>query len=487
MEYKELSSISASLESYTPFGLSRTESRNIFCALSRSKAQVLELSYQHHHEGSIRFIQTAAPCPTHIPSQDVEKNWNVIYDRAERRHRNEIQLNPLLVPEILAQTELTFALTVAKFAPPLLNRKGLHLACLSNYGGCDIVFKNFTERTWKVVCCLSKIWTEHRLPKYPKKIEEYVGLTNYVADTQLTALSWSSDISEDELQLCVISAAGTVAFIQLKIEAEQDDMAASVQFEKDIGLRKVNLLEFITFVDKQMKRHSFLIAGDLVGNVALYRVCIAAEENVNDLVEVAYLWSDGDRIRADGLKWTFDVRTEAFTVLYCKGPHVFCHLLTITGKPLSHCIQHVHGLFITSTLFVTLLFFPCSLIQFSLLLCRHSSSDFDNVSNRNPWWPHNTYQFRDKKQNNSYKWDAHSTGDQFIEVRPVWISRFHQQRISNVCTLYQRGIVIARLNPNTLISLIISFLSRFLFIRCLFLLFHHSHTTISSTASPPPY
>lgn len=350
MEFKELSSISASLDCYIPFGLSRVESCNIFCALSLTKAQILELSYQHHHEGNTRFIQTSASCPKHIPSQDIEKNYNVIYDRADRLQQNQLQLDPTLLPEILTQDDLTFALVSAKFAPPLLNRKGLHLACLSNYGGCEIIFKNFTERTWNPVCFLSNMWSAHHLSKYPKKIETYENLSKYVVETHLTALSWNSDTSEDELQLCVISASGTVAFIQLEINVEQNNLSTSIQFEKEIGLRKVNLFELITFVDKQMKKHSFLVAGDLTGNTVLYRVCFDSRGTINDLLEVAYLWNANDRIRADGFKWSFDMQTGAFVVLYCKGSHVFCHLLTIAGKPVSHSIHYINGLFITGAL-----------------------------------------------------------------------------------------------------------------------------------------
>lgn len=350
MEYKELSSISANLESYIPFGLNRCDESNIFCAITRTKAQVLELSYQHHHEGSVRFIQSSVSYPSHVPSQDIQKDYTSIYEGAEMKYRNEIQLNPLLIPEMLLQTELTYALVAARFAPRIINQNGLHLATLSNYGGCEIAFKTFGERTWNSACALSQFWTAHCQQNYPVTIVDCVTLRKYVADTQLTALCWNNGISEDELQLCTISASGILAFIRLEvpseIQPESKGMLPQILFEQSTDLIKVNMMEWITFIDKQMKKHSFVVVADVVGDVALLR--IDATNDAIDNVQVgANLWNEGDKIRAEGLKWSFDMKSEQFIIVYCKGSHVFCHLLSKSGKPLAHSVHYIEGLFIT--------------------------------------------------------------------------------------------------------------------------------------------
>lgn len=346
MEYKELSSISANLESYIPFGLKRCDECNIFCAITRTKAQILELNYQHHHEGSIRFIQTSVSYSSHVPSQDIAKDCTSIYQRAEIKYRNEIQLNPLLIPEMLLQTELKFALVAARFAPRILNQNGFHLVTLSNYGGCEIAFKTFGERTWNSVCVVSQFWTAHCRQKYPEKIVDYSILEKYVSETQLTALCWNSAISEDELQLCIISASGILVFIQLEIQS--NGILPRVLFEKDIDLHKVNMLEWITFIDKQMEKHSFVVVADVVGDVTLFHISFeTGNDRINDVKDGVSLWKEGDKIRADGLKWLFDIKSEQFIIVYCKGSHLFSHLLSKSGKPVSHSIHYIEGLFIT--------------------------------------------------------------------------------------------------------------------------------------------
>lgn len=354
MEYKELSSITANLETYLPFGVDRIEESNVFCAVSRSKAQILELNYQHHHDGNIRFIQTSVPYPKHIPSQDIAKDWNSIYNRAEGRHRNEMQLDPMLVPEILNQTELTFAMITARFAPRLLNRNGYHLACLSNYGGCEVQFKRIGGRSWTIVCNLSGFWSGHCRRKYERTLHDFAALRKYVSDTHLTALCWNNSITEDELQICVVNALGTVAFIQLMVnnDADEHQSVANILLEKDTNLKKVNMLEWITFHDKQMKKHSFVVVGDLVGDVTIFPVEFSAAKGAAnvlvDLKKGINLWKESDSIRADGIKWKYHVKAEQLVLIYCKGSHVFAHVLSKTGKPLSHCKHHIDGLFITS-------------------------------------------------------------------------------------------------------------------------------------------
>lgn len=352
MEYKELSSISANLESYIPFGLNRCDESNTFCAITRTKAQILELSYQHHHEGSIRFIQSSVSYPPHVPSQNIEKDYTSIYEGAELKYRNEIQLNPLLIPELLLQSELTYALVAARFAPRILNRNGIHLATLSNYGGCEIAFKAFGERTWNSACVLSQFWTTHCQSNYPVTIVDCATLRKYVSDTQLTALCWNNAISEDELQLCAISASGILSFIRLEVpsdgQSESKEILPQILFEQEIDLNKVNMMEWITFIDKQMDKHSFVVLADVVGDVTLLRIGFdAANDAINNIEVAANLWNEGDKIRAEGLKWSFDMKSEQFIIVYCKGSHVFCHMLSKSGKPLAQSIHYVEGLFIT--------------------------------------------------------------------------------------------------------------------------------------------
>lgn len=349
MEYKEISAISTSLETYLPFGISRINVGEVFCAVSRTKAQILELNYQHHHDGSVRFIQSSAPLPAHIPSQDNAKDSNKIYTQASASERSEMQLNPLLVPEVLNQNELTFAMVATKFAPRYLARNGFHLVCLSNYGGCDVLFKHNVERLWTRVCCLSQIWSAHCRQKYEEPLQRFDDLRKYVDDTRWTALSWDNSICDgQQWRLWAINALGTLILVRLKeiSDGGEREMAAEILLETETTMKKVNLLECITFVDEQNEKHTFIVTGDVVGNVMLFPV-ICHGENI-ELGPAIDLWNEGDKIRADGLRWTYDSKSKQILLLYCKGSHVFVHLLDKSGGALAHCIQYIEGLAITS-------------------------------------------------------------------------------------------------------------------------------------------
>lgn len=350
MEYKELSTITANLETYLPFGLVRNEDGNIFCAISRTSAQILELNYQHHHDGPIRFIQTSVAQPTHMPSKDIAKDYNGIYGGAESRHRNDMQLDPILIPKVLHQAELTFAMIAARFAPRLPKQNGYYLACLSNYGGCNVMFKKVAERSWTTVCELSQWWSAHCRRKYTEPLLNFADLRKYASDTHLTALCWNNAATENELQLCMVNALGTVVFIGLvpNFNVIAPDVTVKILLEKDTNLKKVNTLQWITFVDKQKKTHSFIILGDLIGNVTMFPVTISSgKSEIFGLGEGINMSDECDRVRANGVIWMYDLNAEHLTVVYCKGPHVFAHLLDKTGKPLSQCVHYIEGLSVT--------------------------------------------------------------------------------------------------------------------------------------------
>lgn len=350
MEYKEVSAILSNIEGYIPFGLFRAEEGNVFCAISRKTAQVLELSYQHHHDGIIRFIQTSIPCPKHIPSKDIGKDCNKIYHRAEQRYRNDMFLDSLMVPEVPSQPEIITALISAKFSTYDAGKYGYYAASLSNCGGCQIHFKVLLERRWNLVCDLSSIWSEHCLKKYEQPIQAYTILQDFVLVNRLTALAWNNSILfENHHILAVVNAVGLLAFIRI----DTDDKP--VLFEIQTDMLKVNIIEWITFHNKKGKLHSYIVMADVLGNISLFAVTCDESRSITGLTEVSKLWTEGDKVRANGIKLAYQSQTEQLIITCCKGSHVFFYLLNSTGAVLSHCIYYVGGLFITGT--ISLLFF----------------------------------------------------------------------------------------------------------------------------------
>lgn len=347
-----MSRILSNIECYIPFGIFRAEDANVFCAISRKTAQVLELSYQHHHDGIIRFIQTSIPCPKHIPSKDIGKECNKIYHRTEQRYRNDIFLDALMVPEIPSHPEIIAALISAKFSTYDASKYGYYVASLSNCGGCQIHFKVSLARRWNLVCDVSSMWSKHCLKKYEEPIQAYNVLQEFILDNRLTALAWNNSILyENRHILAVVNGVGLLAFVRIDSDVEP------VIFEMQTDMLKVNILEWITFHNKKGKLHSYIVMADVLGNISLFAVTFDDARNISGVSELSKLWTEGDKVRANGIKWVYQSQTEQLIITCCKGSHVFFYLLNSAGAVLSHCIYYVGGLFITGTICIFFIFY----------------------------------------------------------------------------------------------------------------------------------
>lgn len=341
MNFKEITTISQQGEPYVPFGLSRTHDDNIFCALNRKSAHILELQYNHHYDGNINVIQSSMEKPSNfIPSKELHTDAVYIYENASKEERHRLLLDPHLLSTELNISENNISFISGRWSPKfggklLSSSSCYYLAYLTNFGGCEIRTKAISERSWNVVISdVGKIWIDH----YKKhSINTFAALQKAVNEIQLTAISWNNQIFDGCLGFATITASGTIVFFELNHTRE-----TKIIFEKHFCYKNTNTLEWFTFHDKRKKVLSYLIIGDINGNIHLHTITIDSKtSSVIDIGEMRTLFMENDGVRVHNVQWDYCSRLDRCIIIVCKGMHLFTFLLNPRGDLLSTNIHYV--------------------------------------------------------------------------------------------------------------------------------------------------
>lgn len=342
MAFTEVTTFNINREPCIPFGLSRAADHNLFAVCCRRSVQIIELDYSHHYDGTLNFRQSFADDPSaFIPSKQLKKDAAAVYKAANAAQRRDLIIDPHLMSEELRVDQPAIALISARWSPQSKCQQ-YYLACLTNFGGCEIRGVNKAIRKWDVVVCdVSKHWSHHcgrvdTIRTFDELKSQWLGL-------RLSAVSWTATRSSGHLSFATISCAGHVAFHELNA-----DSIMRTAFEWNTELPEANLLEWITFDTTNGSTKSFVVVGDVRGNVTLLDVRI--DKRTMDVCGVGdqrKLFSEDDGVRANGIHWEYHDDTDRLMVCLCKGMHFFAFLLSGDGVLRSHRVHYVGHLMIT--------------------------------------------------------------------------------------------------------------------------------------------
>lgn len=357
MELREIAMVTFPNTRFIPFGISRAPEDDIFLAINRNTIQVLEMMYKHNHDGNCRMIHSSFKASTYIPTKEIDINSKEIYQNASHKERQLILQDLHLMSNELKVNENHIAIASAKWSTRILGLKKHFIACLTTFGGCEIVAQPFTKRKWnRIVCNISELWTNYSYPK-GKRISNLVDLKERTMEVFITAISWNNlQLIDNSTQwFAVIAASGTIGFFRLDSisedifsdVAETYEIEISIQFTKSFEISKANLLEWFSFRDKFKKLYSFLVIGDNAGDVHLFKLEFDKDlNNIKDVNALQTLFAEGDGILANGFQWNYNTQTHTLHVIFCKGMHLFIYLLKLDGTILSRAVYYVGNLYI---------------------------------------------------------------------------------------------------------------------------------------------
>lgn len=342
MAFAEITTFNISSEPCIPFGLSRAPEHNLFAACCRRSVKIIELGYSHHFDGNLNFQQSFVDNPSPlIPSNFLNKDSASIYKSSNAAQRHDLLIDPHLMSDELRIDQSAISMVSARWSPQL-ERQQYYLACVTNFGGCEIRGVDKPVRRWDVVVCdVAKHWLRHC--GIDDAIKTFDELKNAWHRIRLTAISWMTQRLNDDLIFATISSDGRIAFCELNAENE-----LRIAFEWDTKLQETNLLEWITFNGKNDVLKSFMVAGNIHGNVSIFDVNIVKKSrHVCGMGDERKLFSDDDGVRAHGIQWEYCDNTDLLVVCLCKGMHFFVFLLSGEGLLLTQHVHYVGHLMIT--------------------------------------------------------------------------------------------------------------------------------------------
>lgn len=342
MSFTEITTFNINSEPCVPFGLSRAAEHNLFAACCRRSVRIIELGYSHHFDGDWNFEQSFVDHPSPlIPSKSLHKDTAAIYKSANAAQRRDLLVDPHLMSEELRIDQPVISMVSAQWSPQL-KRHQYYLACLTNFGGCEIRSVSKAIRRWDVVVCdVAQHWLEYCGTE--ASIKTFDELKTAWHRIRLTAFSWITKRLNANLAFATISSDGRIAFHELTADDE-----LRIAFEWDTKLQESNLLEWISFNGRNDALKSFIVVGDIRGNVSLYVVRIDKKsKNVCGVGEERKLFTEDDGVRANGLQWEYCDDTDLLVICLCKGMYFFVFLLSGDGLLLTQHVHYVGHLMIT--------------------------------------------------------------------------------------------------------------------------------------------
>lgn len=371
MDIKETANISYPLSgALVPFSLTRSNNDQ-YCLITRHSAQILNLCFKHNEEAHLNFIKTTYKIPTSMPTSKISICPETIYNRATDAQKQELTLDVLLMPEFSQLDKHNICFTSVKWSPASVTFKNeAYIAGLTNYGGCNICYRQDDERYWIEIVDISDLWIAHCTDHLKKneKILKFDKLKEMVEDVHITAIDWNNICVNNSCGFSIVSASGKLAFYSIGKQKSAANKIIDIEekFIYETGQFKVNVMKWFSYYDDtdtlksmlilgkllllenllSMLTFSDIILGDLLGNLQIYNV-IMTDGSIRDIVKATALWNYNDEQKFSELHVDFNYGTKHFTIVACKGSFVHIFILNSSGKLLRTLSHHVPNLFIS--------------------------------------------------------------------------------------------------------------------------------------------
>lgn len=327
-------------EQFISFGLKRSRENDLYCAVTRTKAHILELIYNHHCDEKLSVEQSVlTDLTTFMPSHGIPKNASSIFNKSTKSEQNQILLDYHLMSEELKITNERIALINITWSPMIKNLPGNHyLAYLTNFGGCEIRRKHTGKRAWSIIVHnIAKEWMLQCQKTLKHTITTYQGLEDAIFNMQITAICWNN-IKFENSKFSMITADGTLAFFDVGHELH-------FLYQKQIdSLKKVQAMEWFSFYDRHNCLRSYVITCELTGLVKLFGVHMNGDE-ILDVCKTIEIFSEVDGIPANGIQWEYhkNDEIEQLLVVFVKTMHIFVYLINYENGELISSLPHYIG------------------------------------------------------------------------------------------------------------------------------------------------
>lgn len=350
MEINEISNISYPLKgALVPFSLTRSNNDQ-YCLITRQSAQILNLCFKHNEDANLNFIKTTYKAPTSMPTSKINICHETIYNRATDAQKQELTLDVLMMPELSQLDSHNICFTSVKWSPSSVTVKNeAYIAGLTNYGGCNICYRQDDERHWVEIANISDLWLAHcTQAKKNEKILKFEKLKEMVRDVHITAIDWNNICVKNQCGFAIVAASGKLALFSVAKQNAITTQTVEVEqkFLYETGQFKVNILKWFSYYDDNDTLKSMLLLGDLLGNLQIYNV-VMEDGSITDIVKATTLWKHNDEQKFSDLYGEFNYATKHFTIVACKGSFVHVFILNSAGAMIRTLSQYVPNLFIT--------------------------------------------------------------------------------------------------------------------------------------------
>lgn len=204
-----------------------------------------------------------------MPTKKINICHEAIYNRATDAQKQELTLDRNLMPELSQLDSQNICFTSVKWSPASVTVKNeAYIAGLTNYGGCNICYRQDDERYWLEIANISDLWFDHctQQTKKAEKIVKFEKLREMVLDVQITAIDWNNICVNNQCGFAIVSASGKLALFTVAKQNATASATVEVQqkFVYETGQFKVNVLKWFSYYDDDDTLKSILLLGKLV-------------------------------------------------------------------------------------------------------------------------------------------------------------------------------------------------------------------------------
>lgn len=204
-----------------------------------------------------------------MPTSKININHDAIYNRATDAQKQELTLDVLLMPELSQLDNHNICFTSVKWSPAAVTIKNeAYIAGLTNYGGCNICYRQDDERYWLEIANISDLWLNYctQQPKKNEKIVKFEKLREMVRDVHITAIDWNNICVNNRCGFAIVSASGKLALFSI---AKQNATAVGTieveqKYVHETGQLKVNVLKWYSHYDDSDTLKSMILLGKLI-------------------------------------------------------------------------------------------------------------------------------------------------------------------------------------------------------------------------------
>lgn len=271
--------------SLVPFSLTRSNNDQ-YCLITRQSAQILNLCFKHNEDANLNFIKTTYKAPTTMPTNKINICHEAIYNRATDAQKQELTLDVLLMPELSQVENHNICFTSVKWSPASVTVKNeAYIAGLTNYGGCNICYRQDDERYWLEIANISDLWLDHCTQQLKKneKILKFERLKEMVRDVHITAIDWNNICVNNQCGFAIVSASGKLALFTVAKQTAASTTIVQVQqkFVYETEQFKVNVLKWFSYYDDSDTLKSMVLLGKIVALVIVDTIIYANHSSIS--------------------------------------------------------------------------------------------------------------------------------------------------------------------------------------------------------------